>query len=300
MKTELSYLPRHKVQELEQIKTLIRQDTSYPAKMIILFGSYARGEWVEDVYEEDGITYEYRSDFDLLVIVPPLSSFIQSRLARQWEEQLSQNPHIDTPISIIAHDAEFINQQLMKHQYFFSDIQREGVLLFDTQQVSLMTPKTLSVANRYECAVDDFAYWFQSAKHFYNNFEFNLRKSTFSIAAFELHQCTERLYNTILLVFTHYKPKVHALDILRKLANSIDDRFLRAFPLGNAQEKRLFELLCQGYIEARYKKSYEISEAELKHLQQRVQVLEQLTQTLCQEKIQKLKKEKDKNHAHFV
>jgi len=32
--------------------------------MIILFGSYARGEWVED-YQEN---YEYISDYDILVI----------------------------------------------------------------------------------------------------------------------------------------------------------------------------------------------------------------------------------------
>ena len=36
--------------------------------MIILFGSYARGEWVEDIYTEGHITYEYISDFDILVL----------------------------------------------------------------------------------------------------------------------------------------------------------------------------------------------------------------------------------------
>ena len=37
--------------------------------MVILFGSYATGKWVEDRYIEKGITYEYRSDFDLLVVI---------------------------------------------------------------------------------------------------------------------------------------------------------------------------------------------------------------------------------------
>jgi hypothetical protein len=36
--------------------------------MIILFGSYARGQWVEDIYTEGHITYEYISDFDILVL----------------------------------------------------------------------------------------------------------------------------------------------------------------------------------------------------------------------------------------
>jgi len=37
--------------------------------MVILFGSYATGKWVEDRYIEKGITYEYRSDYDLLVVL---------------------------------------------------------------------------------------------------------------------------------------------------------------------------------------------------------------------------------------
>ena len=38
--------------------------------MIILFGSYATGEYVHlDRYEENGIIYEYKSDYDLLIIL---------------------------------------------------------------------------------------------------------------------------------------------------------------------------------------------------------------------------------------
>ncbi|MCX4080016.1 nucleotidyltransferase domain-containing protein [Rickettsia rhipicephali] len=35
--------------------------------LIILYGSYARGDWVKDMYTEDHITYSYTSDFDFLV-----------------------------------------------------------------------------------------------------------------------------------------------------------------------------------------------------------------------------------------
>ena len=38
----------------------------FKLEKIILFGSYARGTWVEDGYVKAGITYEYKSDFDLL------------------------------------------------------------------------------------------------------------------------------------------------------------------------------------------------------------------------------------------
>ncbi|AJG33300.1 nucleotidyltransferase domain-containing protein [Rickettsia rickettsii str. 'Sheila Smith'] len=35
--------------------------------LIILYGWYARGDWVKDMYTEDHTTYSYTSDFDLLV-----------------------------------------------------------------------------------------------------------------------------------------------------------------------------------------------------------------------------------------
>ena len=37
--------------------------------MIILFGSYARGTWVQDVYKEGHHTLSYRSDLDILLVL---------------------------------------------------------------------------------------------------------------------------------------------------------------------------------------------------------------------------------------
>ena len=38
-------------------------------EMIILFGSHARGTWVDDIYTEKGTTYTYKSDYDLLIVL---------------------------------------------------------------------------------------------------------------------------------------------------------------------------------------------------------------------------------------
>ncbi|MHC4737864.1 MAG: nucleotidyltransferase domain-containing protein [Planctomycetota bacterium] len=61
MKKSLIHLPQYKRDELKRIVKIIRRQ--FPsAHMIILFGSYARDEWVEDTYTEGHITYEYISD----------------------------------------------------------------------------------------------------------------------------------------------------------------------------------------------------------------------------------------------
>lgn len=38
-------------------------------EMVITFGSYACGNFTEDPYVEKGVSYEYQSDFDLLVVL---------------------------------------------------------------------------------------------------------------------------------------------------------------------------------------------------------------------------------------
>ena len=63
MKTSLTHLPKHKREELKEITSIITSKVE--VEMVILFGSYARGNWVEDTYTEGHITYEYKSDYDI-------------------------------------------------------------------------------------------------------------------------------------------------------------------------------------------------------------------------------------------
>lgn len=77
MKTSLNQLPQppptSKQKELAKVQDIIVRrfqagEHMFKLEKIILFGSYARGTWVEDGYVKDGITYEYKSDFDILVV----------------------------------------------------------------------------------------------------------------------------------------------------------------------------------------------------------------------------------------
>ena len=49
MKRSLSHLPPHKRRQFGLITETIRKKAPQ-TEMIILFGSFARGDWVEDVY----------------------------------------------------------------------------------------------------------------------------------------------------------------------------------------------------------------------------------------------------------
>jgi len=57
------------------------------------------------------------------------------------------------------------------------------------------------------------------------------------------------------------------------------------FPLQQKEEKLRFQLLRKAYVDARYKPSYSITQQQLEWLASRVEHLQQLTETLCKEKI---------------
>ena len=91
---------------------------------------------------------------------------------------------------------------------------------------------------------------------------------------------------TVLLVFTHYKPKEHDIDKLGKQVNGLDPRFLPVFPRTTPEEERLFELLQKAYIDARYNPKYKITKKELEYPAGRVKKLQRLTREVCKERIQ--------------
>jgi uncharacterized protein len=123
------------------------------------------------------------------------------------------------------------------------------------------------------------------AQSFYKNYKFNFSEKELSMAAFMLHQTTERLYTAILLVFTRYKPKSHDLLVLRKFANTIDPELAMVFPLDNTENKHLFKLLRNAYVDARYKPGYVITEGELARLAEQVNKLKDMVENLCLAKI---------------
>ena len=185
MKRDINHLPAHKQQELKTIAQIIC-DIAAP-EMIILFGSYARGDWVEDKYDKEH--YRYQSDFDILVIVQIRNELMQGKLEREIEEKLDKE---QSPISIIVHDVEFVNRRLSKAQYFFSDIKKEGIHLYNSEQFQLNEPKELSNAALQKIAQEDFHYWFEKAENLLEIFEFAFKNKKYNEAAFMLHQTTKQ------------------------------------------------------------------------------------------------------------
>ena len=284
MKKSLSHLPKRKKDELKRIVEVIRSKVE-DLQMLILFGSHARGNWVEDVYTKNQTTYEYISDFDILAIVESNRTANSTNIWRRLDRTLN-TLHLQTPVTIIAHDINFVNKRLSTGQYFFTDIKKEGILLYDSGKFKLARRKRLDPAERKNIAQQDFKQWFKSAKDFYMFFEVGLKKGRYKKAAFQLHQATEAFYGALMLVFTNYKPKTHDLKKLARMAANYDRSFFTVFPQGTPDEKECFDLLNRAYVEARYDPDYKITKKQLEYLAERVEVLQKMTHKICKEKIE--------------
>lgn len=284
MKTTLTHLPPHKQAELRQIvEALIPRYGEI--EMIILFGSYARGTYVErHQYEDKGIVYEFRSDYDLLIITTKNSQADNDSLISSIGGRLEEL-NLPTPVNPIFHGIEFVNAELRDGSYFFDEIKHDGVLLFSTSRYQLDEKQPKSPAEQKAKAQRYCEGWFKSANEFYIDFENAFKRDSLNNAAFHLHQATERYYGAIQLVFTGYKPKTHDIEVLGRLAKALDMEFGKVFPRATIEERRRFILLKKAYIEARYNMDYNIGRADLEYLSERVQLLRRLTEQICLQKI---------------
>jgi HEPN domain-containing protein/predicted nucleotidyltransferase len=293
MKTSLEGVPKSKREELQHAVKIICKEAN--PEMIILFGSYARGDAVE-VRGPDG-NFEYQSDLDIYVLVKKRK---QARKIGRWNKLRQMiRSDIRTPIEILVDSVGYFNNCLQAGQYFFTDIKKEGILLYDSKQFQLEEARELNIEERRKKAEAHFKKWFESANRRLEIFQITLQKSYYLEAAFELHQAVERFYSTVLLVFTDYRPKLHDLEELGKLASMHDPIFQTVFPRNSEEEQRLFDLLKRAYIDSRYK-DYAITKDELERLAEHVIKLQNLTEEVCKKKIGSFKAKTDDEHKVVI
>lgn len=285
MKTDISHIPESKQVEIENVIKEINNIPNRIAKveMIILFWSYARGDFVEEDLKFYEWHYEeYRSDFDILVITKNPSEK-NTKLLFEIENKIRKNREIETPVSVIVEHIWHVNARLEENRYFYLDIKREGVVLFDSKNCELKDGKKLTRQKENEIKKWDYDMWFEWWNNSLKIYTFGFKENLLNECAFNLHQATEKFLSAYLLVKTWYKPKTHDLGVLYKNLKKLDDSFSNWFNLKDENEKKYFELLKKAYVDARYSKNYKITKKELDFLEDKVLILKDIVEKLCKE-----------------
>lgn len=270
--------------ELEEITRVIRRVAGENIKMIILFGSYARGDWVNDAYVKNNTFYTYRSDFDILLVVENKSMEEIEGLLHKMEKQIYTIKGLTTMVSLIVHSIGYINQQLERGRYFYVDVKKDGIILYDSKEYELASPKKLTPREQKEIAEMDLRMWSGKARDSLLGYDFYLENEKWNKAAFELHQATEALFVAFLLVFGGYRPKCHNLARLLRMSEEWDSDIERLL----IHDREEFRLLNAAYVDARFEESYRITKTQLEHLHDRVKDTQRHVESRCKDRIQKL------------
>jgi predicted nucleotidyltransferase/HEPN domain-containing protein len=303
MRTDVDHLPPAKQRELERVVQILfeefdemiaraTQDWKRKGRIqkIILYGSYARGSWVDEPHTAKG----YQSDFDLLIIVNDrrLTDRVQywAKAEDRLNRELGITKTLRTPVNFIVHTLGEVNEGLREGRYFFMDIAQDGIALYQSDDTDLPEPHPKTPDQALAMAREYFEEWLPSARIFVEGFELFVQKGRLKEAAFQLHQATERYYHCVLLVCTFYTPHVHNLGFLRTQAERIDMRLVEVWPRETKRDRRMFEKLKEAYVKARYSKHYRISEDELAWLGERVEELGRVVEVICSERIEALER----------
>ena len=256
-------------------------------EMIILYGSYARGTFVEyDERDEFGILTSFMSDYDLLVVTSNMDVQEVGHLLNTVDDKYYKRPDYQVPIQFINDDIEKLNSDLSERRYFYTGIKKQGIMLYDSGNYKLERARKLNFEKIREQAQEYFDEKFNYANDFLSGAKYYYGLEKYKMASFHLHQTCENYFYTLRLVHTLKNSKQHNLSKLLGSTHKYSPELQKIFPRNTKEEKRLFELLRLAYVEARYNSKFVVTKEDIDALFPKIERLRDITKQICQSQIE--------------
>ena len=288
MKDSIAYLPKDKQDDLVfLVKEILKRlpQTEY----IILYGSYARGNYVRRSVriEDGGIPTVKISDYDIYVVTSGFNSKKAETVLDNVEDIFFSGKDFDrdTPVQFITDDIKALNKYLEEGRYFYTQIKQEGVVLYNSGKYKLSRRRKLNFAEIKEQAQEYFDEKFEKGNFFFDDAVTNKGRERFQMSSFYLHQACENYYYAIRLTFTLRNNKQHNLSKLSSSVRRYIDDLGTVFPQNTPEEKRLFVLLKAAYVEARYTPYFVVTKEDIDTLIPKVELLRDIAKRICEAKI---------------
>ena len=293
MKTSTSRLPEYARKDLQQIVSLVLENLPR-CEMIILYGSYARGTYVEyDERDEFGILTSFMSDYDILVVTSKSDVKEAGQILDSVDQMYYKRPDHQVPIQFINDDIEKLNSDLSEGRYFYTDVKKEGIMLYDSGNYKLERARKLDFEEIRQQAQEYFDEKFRKSEVFMKNAHYNYIDGEYPMVSFMLHQACENLFYTLRLVHTLKNSKQHNLSKLLGATSKYSPELKKIFPRKPQEEKRLFELLRLAYVEARYNPKFVVTKEDIDALLPKVEKLRYVIEQVCKTQIESyIQKEK--------
>ena len=288
MKNSINFLPERKRNDLRELVGLIRDEVR-DVVMIILYGSYAKNTYVEcDERRDFGVKTYYTSDYDLLVVTKKRLGVREGTVATRVNARFmdGRDNEFQTRPQLINESVSKLNDALSEGRYFYVEILAQGIMLYDSGEYRLATPRELDYAEIKEMAEAYYKDKYSDAEDFLFHAKIAQERRTYQMCSFMLHQATENFIKTIPLVYVLYGYKEHDLEFLIEKCKPYTLDLAKVFPRDTDEEERLFKLLQRAYIEARYnKKNFAVTKADIDALIPRIELLRDIVEKICKERL---------------
>lgn len=292
MKNSIDFLPERKQRDLHELAALIRDEVK-DVVMIILYGSYAANTYVErDERRDYGVRTIYMSDYDLLVVTKRRLGERESTVEARVRERFAagkNDENLPRP-QIINESISKLNDALTMGRYFYVEIVAKGIMLYDSGECLLTTPKELDYAEIKAMAEEYYTSKYIRATYFFDDAITNIHKNRFVQASFYLHQAAEYFLKAIPLVYILYGYKEHDLEFLIGKCKPYTLELAKVFPCDTDEEKRLFDLLRRAYLEARHNDKFVVTKADIDALVPKIELLRDIVEKVCEEQIVEYKR----------
>ena len=296
MKQSIDFLPERKQRDLRELVGLIRDEVK-DVVMIILYGSYARNTYVDLDITRDygGGEIQFMSDYDILVVTKrrlgSKESTVDSRIKDRF---LRCKGKFQTYPQIINESISKFNNALSEGRYFYVDILTEGIVLYDSGECQLATPRELNYSEILQMAKEYYKDKLHKVKRHYEYFKLDYSDKEYTYSTYNLHQVVEHLLKAIPLVFILYGHKEHVLKLLIEKCKAYTLELAKVFPCDTDEEKHLFELLERSYIEARYNDKFVVPKEVVDALVPKVNLLFNIVEEVCRKQFDYYKQQIEK------
>lgn len=243
MKQSITYLPKRKQDDLHYlVKSILAMIPQ--TEMIILYGSYATGKYVEyDERVEFGIRTTFLSDYDILVVTHGIKDKEVGQKLDAVDYKYYTDAEFQTPVQFINDDIKKLNKDLSEGRYFYTQLKKEGILLYDSKKYKLARRRKLKFDEIKTQAEEYFEEKYKKAKYSLRLAKVAYDDKEYVTSSFLLHQTCENLFYATRLTFTLKNNKQHNLSKLLNSVKKYSEDFIKIFPRHTAEEKRLFELV---------------------------------------------------------
>ena len=288
MKDSIAYLPKDKQEDLPFLVNEILKRLPQ-VEFIILYGSYARGNYVRRSIriEDGGIPTVKISDYDIYVITSGINSKKAETVLDNVEDIFFSGKDFDrdTPVQFINDDIKIVNKYLEEGRYFYTQIKQEGIVLYNSGKYKLARRRKLNYAEIKEQAQEYFDEKLNEANEFLVDTINAFNRGNYKRASFYLHQACENYYYAIRLTYTLRNNKQHNLSKLSSSVRGYSEDLKMVFPQDTLEEKRLFTLLKAAYVDARYNPHFVVTKEDINQLTPKVELLRDITKRICESKI---------------